>query len=103
MRRSAAKQAAIPPARGQAAASGTVWGITIIKKRKVNVYNCKYNCCYDCKHNCCYTTGTCDAIATSISGITRRANRYPTPVASNYKLVVTIPNNQNIFLVPKWR
>ena len=34
--------------------ASTVWGITIIKKRKMNVYNCKYNCCYDCKYNCCY-------------------------------------------------
>ena len=27
--------------------------IVIIKKRKMNVYNCKYNCCYECKYNCC--------------------------------------------------
>ena len=28
--------------------ASTVWGITIINKRKMNVYNCKYHCCYDC-------------------------------------------------------
>ena len=28
-------------------------GNTIIKKRKMNVYNCKYNCCYERKYNCC--------------------------------------------------
>ena len=47
----------------------------------MHVYNCKYNCCCDCKYNCCYTTATCDyTIAISISGITRRADRYSTQI-----------------------
>ena len=40
--------------------ANTDWGITIIKKRKMNVYNCKYNCCYTTASTSAATTATCD-------------------------------------------